>query len=254
MSDHDVQIAEIRNLMAERERRALEREIERDKKEAEWKAERERKDAEREKKEAEWKAEREKIEAEWKAERERREAERKKIEAERDRKEAERKAELDAAIKKAFDGIDGLRKDTGGISDSNAMYSEYYFYNSLLNTMRFAGIEFDEIAKGLTRAKKMPDGSKIKGEYDIVMYNGNSIALIEIKYKVRKGDTLDLIHKKINSFKTFYPEYKNYAFYLGITGMSFEEGAEKEAKENGVAILKHSGENVIIEDAHVRAY
>ena len=214
MNDHDVQIAELRNLMAEREKKL--EELLADYKKA---------TAERVKREAEWSV-----------------------------KDAERKIELDAAIKKALDGIEGLKKDTNGISNSNALYSESYFYNSLERNMRFGGVDFDRMDCGVRRLKKMPDGKKLQNEFDIVMYNGDSIAIIEVKYKVREGDAEDLIKKDIGDFKAFFPEYENYSFYLGIAGMAFDPGTQEEAKKYGVGILRHGGESVIIEDAHVRAY
>ncbi|MCL1947912.1 MAG: hypothetical protein FWF51_12310, partial [Chitinivibrionia bacterium] len=84
-----------------------------------------------------------------------------------------------------------VHKELGGIGDSNGKFCETYFYNSLLNSMHFGGKDFDRIDKGLKRAQKLPDGKKIAGEYDVVMYNGDTIALIEVKYKVRKDHIVD---------------------------------------------------------------
>ena len=185
------------------------------------------------------------------------EARQKKYEKDRDisRKENEkRKAELDAQIKETSAGIAELRKQVNGISDSNGMFSEEYFINTLGKSFRFCGVNFDEINNGMSRKKKLPNGTRIEGEYDIVMVNGDTVALIEIKYRVRKSDVSDLINRRIKQFKTLYSEYEKYKFYLGLAGMTFERGSKAEAIKYGVGLLLPKGENVKIIDAHAREY
>jgi hypothetical protein len=141
-----------------------------------------------------------------------------------------------------------------GIGESNGKFSESYFYNTLLNSMKFGGKNFDEIDKGLKRAKKMPDGKKLKGEYDVVMYNGDTIALIEVKYKVQEEHIEKLRTKQLSVFKQFFPQYKDYNFYLGIAGLAFEEGTEDMAKYYGIGILRPKGESVEILDKKLKVY
>jgi hypothetical protein len=141
-----------------------------------------------------------------------------------------------------------------GIGDSNGKFSETYFYNSLYNSMCFGGKDFDEIEEGMNRVKKMPDGNKLKGEYDVVMYNGDTVALIEIKYKVRKGDIETLTDTQVNVFKQLFPQYANYKFYLGIAGMSFEGNTETEALRRGIGIMRPKCENGEIINKDLKVY
>ena len=150
--------------------------------------------------------------------------------------------------------IHNLRKDTGGISDGNGKFSEEYYYNALETSMTFGGAKYDYIQGGFTRSKNLPDGKRIIAEYDIVLYNGDSVALVEIKYRVKKEDVLELVDKKLPVFRNMCKEYKNHKIYLGIAGMSFEKNAKKTAKEKGIAILHPKGENVKIDDAIMTAY
>ena len=147
-----------------------------------------------------------------------------------------------------------MRTDVDGIGESNGRFSETYFYNTLLNSMRFGGKDFDEIDKGLKRARKLPGGGKLKGEYDVVMYNGNTIALIEVKYKVRKNHIENLKTKQVSVFKELFPQYAKFDFYLGIAGLSFEDDTEKEALEQGIGILRPKGESVEIIDDNLKVY
>ena len=155
---------------------------------------------------------------------------------------------------KLQEALNKTNEMVNGTSDSNGKFSETYFYNSLFNSMRFGGKDFDEIEKGMKRAKKLPDGEKLKGEYDVVMYNGDTVALIEIKYKVRRKDIETLSGVQVNVFRQLFPQYADYKFYLGIAGMSFEGNTEKEALEKGIGILRPRGENVEILDSNLKAY
>jgi hypothetical protein len=103
--------------------------------------------------------------------------------------------------------------------------------------------------------------SNIKGhykttqdEFDIVMYNGNSIALFEIKHKVHPNDLTKLVTQKVNNFKILFPQYAKYKFYLGIGGLSIPTEVKAEAIKKGVAILKQKGDIVKVEDKNLIAY
>jgi len=108
--------------------------------------------------------------------------------------------------------------------------------------LTFAGIKFDDIGRNW---KKNVKKLNLRGEYDVVLENGDTVALIETKYKVRKDDITELFTKEVaNKFRKLFPDYKDYKILLGIGGMSFEDDAIKEAKENGVGIIKVVGDKV----------
>ena len=158
------------------------------------------------------------------------------------------------AIRELEVKTDGINNRVEGIGESNGKFSESYFYNTLLNSMRFGKKDFDLIDKGLKRTQKLPDGKKIKGEYDVIMYNGDTVALVEIKYKVQKDHLEELATRQIEAFKKLFPQYANHKFYLGIAGMSFEDGVEKEALKRGIGILRPKGESVEILDEKLKVY
>jgi hypothetical protein len=137
----------------------------------------------------------------------------------------------------------------GNIGENNGMTTEQYFYNTLFDTMKFGDIKYDEIEKNIKIKSK-----RAQDEYDIVMYNGNSIALIECKYKAHEKDVKKLIEKKVDSFRMFFPDYKDYKIYLGIASFSFYDELENYAKENGVAVLKQKGGIMQIDDSNLKIY
>jgi len=95
----------------------------------------------------------------------------------------------------------------------------------------------------------------IHGEFDAVMINGDSVALIEIKYKANLEHLQKLITEQPESFRRLFPEYKNYKFYLGLAGMSFDDASVKKmALEAGVAILEAHGDHAEIIAPNLKAY
>ena len=87
------------------------------------------------------------------------------------------------------------------------------------------------------------------------MVNGNSIALIEVKYKATKEHLKTLIEKKLDSFKKLFPEFKDHQFYLGLAALSFESKAfEKEILSKGVALLKAVGDHAEIFADNLKVY
>ena len=161
--------------------------------------------------------------------------------AERFRETAEQFKETKEQFKETKKLIEANAKQIGGISESNGDMAEEMIYNSLEQDMTFAGIEFDDFRPNMGyKSKKL----KLQAEFDIVLTNGDSLAIIETKYKVRKKHILELKDKKINDFRKLYPEYNNHKIILGIGGMSFEKDVEKEAKENGIGIIKVVGDKI----------
>ena len=137
----------------------------------------------------------------------------------------------------------------GNMSNNHGQSTEEYFYNSLYDEPRLGSIKFDEIIKNIHGKV-----ARLEDEFDIAMYNGNNVALIECKYKAHENDVLNLIEKKVNNFKQLFPFYANHNFYLGIASFSFYPKLETLAKENGVAILRQKGDVVEIEADNLKVY
>ena len=158
------------------------------------------------------------------------------------KKNEEQFARTDATLERV-----GIR--LGNIADNNGSNAEDYFFNSLVDKPELGGIGYDTIVKNF-----IPKSKRGQGEFDIVMYNGENIALIECKYKAHKSDVEKLITKQVDSFKKLFPIYANHKFYLGIASFSFYPELEEFAKENGVAILKQKGDVVEIEADSLKVY
>ena len=150
--------------------------------------------------------------------------------------------ETDRKMKKVFQNIDSW-------SYNHGCFAEEYFFNSFENgKQNFFGEKFDEIEKNVKGIKK-----GFKDEYDILLINGQTIGIIEVKYKAHENDIPSILKKGI-TFRVNFPEYQNHKVYIGLASMAFYPLLEDECIKNGIAIVKQVGETVIINDDHLKVY
>jgi len=154
-----------------------------------------------------------------------------------------------AELRKTEELLKNLGIHVGGMANSHGQSTEEYFYNSLAENPRLGNIKFDEISRNLHYKI-----SNLEDEFDITMFNGNNIALIECKYRAKEEDVIRLIDKKVGNFRTLVPFYASHTIYLGIAGFSFDARIEKFARDNGVAILRQMGNLVEVEADNLKAY
>jgi len=154
-------------------------------------------------------------------------------------------------IKKLQTALDTTNMAINGIADSNGAMAEATIYDALENDMTFAGQEFDDIYRNMKKHIKK-DG--LRGEYDIMMTNGDTIALIETKFKVRKQDVINLYEKQAPVFSKLFPEYSKYKLLLGIGGVIFETDAIEEADAKGVGIIKVVGNKIDYNSSNIKPF
>jgi hypothetical protein len=129
--------------------------------------------------------------------------------------------------------------------------AEEAIFNALEQNMIFAGINFEYIERNTKRKKK---SLNLEAEIDVLLVNGSMLAMIETKYRVKQKDVLKLATDKLGDFKKLFPEYNNHKIILGVGGMSFEDEAITEAKENGIGIIKISGDTVEYYTENLKTY
>jgi len=169
-------------------------------------------------------------------------------ENERERKEAEQRREKDR--QDFWKSMKAMRKELGGVGNSNGEVAESYFVNSFNKSMEFAGQKYDGIDQ---RCKRKIKSLNLQGEYDLLLYNCSSVVIIEIKYSA-EAKHVGWLLKEAAVFKQLFPQYENFDLYLGLAALHFKEGAEKEAISNGIAIIKQVGENMVIYDTHLKVF
>ena len=93
----------------------------------------------------------------------------------------------------------------------------------------------------------------LKDEFDIVLFNHTSVALIEVKYKAHEND-IPKVLKKAETFRILFPDYKDFKIYLGLATMAFYPELEQACINQGIAIIKQVGDTVVINDKHLKVF
>ncbi|MCL2434597.1 MAG: hypothetical protein FWD09_00480 [Lentimicrobiaceae bacterium] len=142
-----------------------------------------------------------------------------------------------------------LQKLMGSWSTNHGSFAEEYFFNAFENGKQdFFGEHFNKIRKKVKYVEL-----NLEDEYDIVLYNDNSVAIIEVKYKAHENDIPSVL-KKAETFRILCPSYKDFKIYLGFASMSFYEELEQECIKQGIAVIKQVGDTVVINDSHLRVF
>ena len=157
---------------------------------------------------------------------------------------------MDALMASLAESQKEMNKQLGGIGNSNGEFAENFFYSSLQQKMELGKIKFDHIEKNVKgRFRNLTD------EFDIVLYNGDSIGILEVKNNVKSFNVKQLMTTKVQNFRTLNPGYADAKIYLGIAGFTFENEAVKaEAKAAGFVVLEVQGDHHEADTSSMKAY
>ena len=155
--------------------------------------------------------------------------------------------EFDKRMEKLENKLNKIGSMVGSISNNQGDVTEEYFVNSLKDCLKVGTINFDYLIENFV-AKK---GHNILAEYDILLVNGESVAIVEVKYKAHIKD-LEKLPKKIEELKNL-PQYKDYKVYAGIATFFATNDLVKKAKEQGYFILQRKGDVIITHSQNLRA-
>ena len=170
--------------------------------------------------------------------------------AEFDKRTAEYEKRMKVSDEKYDRRMKNLEDRYGSHSQNLGSFAEEYFFNSFENGERhFFGEKFDHIKRNLATGLN----EKIEDEYDIVLLNGKSVAIIEVKFKGHTSDIQKVV-KKAKTFRINYPKYVNHRIFLGLASMSFYPELEKKCIHEGIAIVKQVGDTVVIHDENLKTF
>jgi hypothetical protein len=110
-----------------------------------------------------------------------------------------------------------------------------YFFNSLTVDPRLGDIEFDSVTPNLRFSYKGGHN-----EFDIVMVNGRSVALIEVQRKAHVSD-LTQVAAQVERYRRWRPEHRDYDIYCGLAAFSVPQDVHDEALEKGLFVLQRNG-------------
>jgi hypothetical protein len=166
---------------------------------------------------------------------------------------AENSKETDRQLKELAEDskerLDRLGKYLGGVSNSNGDMAEEYFYNTLNRDRKFANETFDKVKRNVCY-----DENDNEIECDILMINGKSTVLIEVKYNARLNNIkLEDLIDRANILKQT-KIHKNHNIYLGVAAMSFNKKLAREIRQAGIATIHHTGKKMVLYDKEVKIF
>jgi hypothetical protein len=168
---------------------------------------------------------------------------------ETDRLLSEKFSKTEQLIDKNAHRMKELQELIGSWDNNHGSFAEEYFLKKKKKgKQNFFGEKFNEIDKNL-KVRKF----KLKDEYDIVLYNGSSVAIVEVKFKAHKNDISKVLNKA-ETFRILCPDYKDYKIYLGLASMNFYDELEEECVSQGIAVIKQVGENVVINYGNLKVF
>ena len=165
----------------------------------------------------------------------------------------EAQAETDRLIKQSSADFDRrmikFEKTMGSWSNNHGSFAEEYFFNSFENgRQNFFGEKFDDIDKKVSGLKR-----GFRDEYDIVLTNGKSVCIIEVKFKAHQDHIARVLNKAV-TFRENFPYYATHQVFLGYASLAFNDIIEQECIANGIAVIKQVGDTVVINDEHLKVF
>lgn len=122
------------------------------------------------------------------------------------------------------------------------------FFDCLCANPVVGGIRFDRVMSNVII------GSPSKQqEFDIVLVNGNSVAVLEVKQKIHLS-ALDQLEKQLIRYRQAVPEHANYTLYGGVAGLSAPKNVVEEAHHRGLFVLKQTGDILTVDAESMRAF
>ncbi len=153
----------------------------------------------------------------------------------------------DEQMKRTDEKLERIGITVGNIGKNQGDVAEEFFLQSLLKDNHLGSIRFDDVTKNMEKHR-----GQIQEEYDLVMTNGETIGIVEVKYKAHAND-LEKLDRKMINFKKLFPIYQNYKQYGAIASFHINDDAKKEALRRGYFVLQRSGDLVHTESsAHLR--
>ncbi|MFW6308342.1 MAG: hypothetical protein ACOC08_06865 [Campylobacterales bacterium] len=151
----------------------------------------------------------------------------------------ESQVKTDAQLAKTDAKLNKVAEMLGNIGNNQGDVAEEFFYNTLADKKVLAGVRYDFVDHNWRHRV-----GNVTDEFDIVMVNGEDVAIIEVKYKAHDRDLDKLINKKYKNFKLLYPQYRDFKHHLVLATFNINEELKERALEEGVVVLQRKGDTV----------
>lgn len=143
---------------------------------------------------------------------------------------------IDWMAKETTENINRVEKQWGSVASNLGDVAEDFFYNGLEFRKRLGEIKFDDISRNVDDINHR--------EYDIVLQNGKTIGLVEVKHKLHSNDVTKFVNEIIPAFKSAYTLAQKLDVVGAMAGLAVPKDAKNLAEEHGLFVLTQSGKNL----------
>ena len=144
--------------------------------------------------------------------------------------------------------IKDTRSEVDGVGKSQGMAAEEFYANSLTMNPTIGTLKFDQVMTNMKVGK-----GHDQAQFDVIMINGNSAAIVEVKYRAQLK-TISQLEKQMIEFRTRLPIYDQFKLYGGIAGFSVPNNVLQAAHDKGYFVLKRSGEAFAVDTQGMKAF
>ena len=131
-----------------------------------------------------------------------------------------------------------LKTMFGNAQNNQGQMVEEFLSNTVAKTKYLWGIQYDYINRNLKG-----HFHQTQGEFDIVLQNGSTVAIIEVKSTANIND-LEKFPQKIATFRILFPMFQKYQIYIGIASLNINSEVIAECEARGYGVLKIAGDSI----------
>ena len=156
-------------------------------------------------------------------------------------------AELRASTEALRESTKRMGEQLGGIANNQGSVAEEFFFNSLLAHPKVGPFRFTKVISNHLVGYKGQ-----QSEFDLVLVNGNSVVVVEVKYKLHPAH-IDRLTQQVATFKRLSPEFSNHAVYGALAGFSAPQAVIHAAAAKGYMVLQRKGGLLVSHTEGLRA-
>ncbi|MDM8568587.1 hypothetical protein QUF50_03555 [Thiotrichales bacterium HSG1] len=145
--------------------------------------------------------------------------------------------------------LDRIANLVGNISNNQGDVAEEFFYRSFIANPYLGTIHFDIVYRNIPAYR-----DKIQDEFDIVLVNEKSVAIIEVKQKAHPNLIDKMLSKKIPNFKMLFPCYAKQKIYAAIASLVSNEDLLTKAKQAGLFLLTQDGKHSLLVNDKIKTF
>ncbi|MYG13726.1 MAG: NERD domain-containing protein [Gammaproteobacteria bacterium] len=146
-------------------------------------------------------------------------------------------AETAAQLAKTDAKLDRLATMYGGVGNNQGAVAEEFYYNSLKANPVLDGLRFDFVDKNVTRSH-----AGLEDEFDLLLVNGQTVFVVEVKYKAHEKDLERLLGEKAPNFQRLFPEHAGRRQRFALATFHLHDELKRAALEQGVSVLQRKGD------------